>query len=126
MNTKKQFITFIFVGILNTLFGYALYAFFVFIGMTYPIALLTATCLGVLFNFLTIGRFVFDKFDARYFLKFISLYAVLFCLNLQAISYLEQLLHNLYAAGFIAAMPIAMLSFIMNKFVVFRKSYETN
>lgn len=94
--------------------------------MPYSLALFCATCLGVLFNFQTIGRLVFNQLDRRFFVKFISLYAGLFYINLQAIYYLNIELHNAYASGFIAALPIAMLSFILNKFVVFRKNYEKN
>ncbi len=111
---------------LNTLFAYAVYTLFLFIGMPYSIALFFATCLGVLFNFQTIGRLVLNQFDRRFFVKFFGLYAGLFYVNLQAIHYLNMELHNPYASGFIAAIPIAMLSFILNKFVVFRKSHEKN
>jgi len=35
---SKQFFRFIFVGILNTIFGYSVFAFFIFVGMHYSIA----------------------------------------------------------------------------------------
>ena len=58
---KKQIVNFIIVGIFNTLFGYAAYALFIFFGFNYIVAVLLATILGILFNFKTIGKFVFKS-----------------------------------------------------------------
>ena len=51
LNIDWCFIKFIFVGCLNTLFGYGVFAICNFMGFHYTLSTLTATILGVLFNF---------------------------------------------------------------------------
>ena len=58
---SRMFIRFLLVGALNTAFGLGLYCFFVYIGLSYKIAVLLSTVLGVLFNFKTIGSLVFKN-----------------------------------------------------------------
>jgi putative flippase GtrA len=114
------------VGGLNSLFGYSCYAFFVFIGVDYPFALLLSTCIGVLFNFKTTGKIVFANANNDYFLKFVAVYGVVYFFNMALIKLMEIFTDNLYLAGFVAMIPVAILAFVLNKYVVFRERYETN
>jgi putative flippase GtrA len=126
MTTQWQFIAFLFVGGLNTLFGYAMYALFIYLGFDYPVAVLLATCLGVLFNFNTTGKIVFRNFRYGLFYKFVGVYVLLYFLNVAFIKFLHGLSDNLYLDGFLAIIPLAMVSFILNKYFVFRKIHEIN
>ncbi len=117
---KQQFIRFIFIGIMNTTFGYGIYAFFIFLGFDYKIAVLMGTILGVLFNFQTIGRFVFKKYDYKLFFKFLLVYVVTYFLNILFIFILKSFDLNDYISGFIALFPLAIISFLMNKFFVYK------
>ncbi len=126
MKTQQQLVKFILVGGLNTLFGYSCYALFVFMGMSYPLALLLSTCLGALFNFKTIGKMVFANANNERFLKFVAVYAGIYLFNIALIKSLESFTSNLYFAGLIVMIPAAILSFVLNKYVVFRERYETN
>ncbi len=126
MNIKHQAIIFILVGGLNTLFGYSLYAFFIYIGLRYPLAILFSTLLGILFNYRSIGKFVFNYSNHDLFFKFIGVYLIIYLFNLFLIQIVHSLVVNLYFAGFIALPPSATLAFILNKHFVFRKKYETN
>lgn len=125
-SAKKQFIVFLLVGVLNTLFGYSVYALLIFIGLHYSLAVLLSTCLGVLFNFKTIGKIVFKNSNNNLIVKFISVYALLYFLNVSLIKWLSHVSDNLYVTGLMAVVPVAMLAFILNKFFVFRKLYEIN
>jgi putative flippase GtrA len=126
MQTQQQLVKFIMVGGLNTLFGYSCYALFVYLGMPYPVALLLATCLGVLFNFKTTGKLVFASENNDYFLMFVMVYGVVYLFNMALIKFMELFTSNLYLAGFVAAIPAAMMAFVLNKYMVFRERYETN
>ena len=68
------FIKFLAVGVLNTLFGYGIFALLLFIGLHYAVASILATICGVLFNFKTTGTLVFNNNDNRLIFKFISVY----------------------------------------------------
>ncbi|HET9651933.1 MAG TPA: GtrA family protein, partial [Usitatibacter sp.] len=54
-----QFVRFLIVGGVNTLFGYAVFAGLVLAGMPPMPALVLTYVVGVLFNFFTTRRFVF-------------------------------------------------------------------
>ena len=58
---NRKIILFFIIGGINTIFGYAIFAFFLWIDLHYSIAALLSTISGILFNFITFGRFVFDN-----------------------------------------------------------------
>lgn len=118
---EDRFYKFLIIGVLNTIVGYSLYALFIYLGFSYPIAVLFATVLGVLFNFKTIGRVVFgDKGNSRLF-QFIAVYTLIYILNVLGLWGLEYFsIDNKYIAGAILIVPLALLSFFLNKVYVFK------
>lgn len=118
---KNQIYRFILIGILNTSFGYCLYALFIFFGLDYFSALAFATIIGIIFNFQTIGRLVFKQYKHSLILKFLIAYGLVFLVNLVLIKLLISLGFNEYLSGAIAIFPAAALSFILNKFFVFKR-----
>lgn len=118
---QKQIIAFLLVGIANTLFGYFLYAFFLYLGVDYAYSLALATLLGVFFNFQTVGRLVFQSRKNSLVFKFILVYSLVFTINLGFIKGFILLGLNEYASGAIALFPAAALSFLLNKFFVFKR-----
>ena len=116
---NKQFVRFLFIGALNTVFGYAVFSLFLFLGFHYAVASLLATIVGVLFNFLTTGRFVFNNRDHSLLGKFFLVYAVVYGCNVGALKILDALAVNLYLAGALLLLPLALLSYILNKQFVF-------
>ena len=83
--TIERLIRFLAVGILNTAFGYGLYALFVYLGALPELALLVATIIGVIFNFFTTGRLVFRNSDNGLFIRFAAAYASIYVLNALAL-----------------------------------------
>lgn len=118
---KKQIIRFILVGILNTVFGYTVYALFLWIGLTYFWALVLSTMLGVLFNFQTIGRIVFKSHDMRLIFRFFGVYLTVFLFNWLLIKLGLIAGLNAYISGAVAIVPAAAMSFLLNKFFVFNR-----
>lgn len=121
----KKFIRFLFVGVLNTLFGYSIYALFIFIGLHYSLAVFFSTILGILFNFKTIGILVFKNNDNSLIFRFFGVYAINYILNVSALTLLKfSGSDNMYINGLIVVFPLALLSFILNKKFVFVKRKE--
>lgn len=118
---KRQLIKFLMVGILNTIVGYSLYAFFVYLGADYVLAIFFSTVLGVLFNFKTIGRFVFESADNSLLVKFFLAYGVIFIINVAIVSELKDIGLNNYTAGFIAIIVSSAISFVLTKYLIFKK-----
>lgn len=112
---------FILVGILNTIFGYSLFAIFIFLNMHYSLAVFLSTLLGVLFNFKTIGKLVFDSHDNSLIFRFIFVYVLLYLINISCLWFFKiSGFENMYINGFVLLIPLALISFILNKKFVFR------
>ena len=117
----EQFVTFLFVGVLNTLVGYLLYVFFVWVGCNYIFAPLFSTILGVLFNFKTIGVIVFKSHNNRLLGKFFGVYGMVYVCNVLGLKCLDKVgVTNMYIAGAILVLPLALLGFGLNKKWVFK------
>ncbi|MFM6404510.1 MAG: GtrA family protein, partial [Microcystis sp.] len=69
---KSKFVRFLLVGVINTLFGYSVFALMICLGLDYRYSLLIATICGVLFNFKTIGGIVFKDQNNRLLARFIG------------------------------------------------------
>ena len=125
LNNERTFVKFLFVGALNTLFGYSMYALFIFLGLHYSLAVFCSTVLGILFNFKTIGVIVFKNSDNRLIFKFFGVYALIYVLNVSGLTLLKTLgSGNMYINGLILVIPLALLSFLLNKKFVFSKRTE--
>jgi putative flippase GtrA len=118
---NNKFIKFILVGILNTVFGYSLFALFIFLNIHYSLAVFLSTVLGVLFNFKTIGKLVFDSHDNSLIFKFIVVYVLLYLINISCLWFFKiSGFENMYINGFVLLVPLALISFILNKKYVFK------
>lgn len=114
------FIRFVIVGIVNTAFGVGLYCLFIYFGISYRLSVLFSTVLGVLFNFKTIGIFVFKNKDNRLLFRFIASYVIVYFVNIGVI-YLFLRLTSLgdYLGGIMATPIVAIISFFLQKRFVF-------
>jgi putative flippase GtrA len=114
-----QFIRFLLVGGLNTLFGFSVFSAIVYFGGQTWHALLGGNLAGIAFNFFTIGGVVFRDLGFRRIPRFLVAYLGLFAINYQCI----HLLTSIYTLGVTVAQaflapPLAILSYlIMSKFV---------
>jgi putative flippase GtrA len=123
---KHTFIRFLLVGVLNTLFGYLLYASLILIGLKYLLAFSISYVAGVLFNFQTIGKLVFKNKNNKLLFRFVGVYVVLYLLNAEGLRIADALNINIeyktkmLIASAILVVPMAMVSFVLNKIFVFR------
>ena len=77
----NRFIRFVLVGVLNTAFGYGVYALFVLLGAAPQIALLMQFAVGAVWNYFTHARLVFDTTGYRKMPAYLACYAGLYLLN---------------------------------------------
>ena len=107
------------VGLLNTVFGYGVFALLIYLGLSYPVALFLATILGVLFNFKSIGVLVFKSRDNKLIFRFVAVYIVIYFLNLIGLKLLTAIDMNVYYSGAVLLPLMAVVGFIINKRFVF-------
>ena len=117
----NKLIRFLFVGGINTVFGYCLFALLLFIGLHYAIAGFIATVLGILFNFKTYGVLVFKNKNNKLIFKFILVYFITYCIGIFFIWLFSLININHYIALAIITIPNALLGFFLNKKLVFEK-----
>ena len=107
------------VGSINTLFGYSVFALFIFLEFHYAWASFLATVFGVLFNFKTTGILVFQNKDNRLLFRFFGVYGVVYAVNVLMLKVLGEVGLGMYIAGALVIVPLAVLSFVLNKLFVF-------
>ena len=114
-----QWVRFVIVGCMNTVFGYGLYALCFWLWGDYVAATAVTMIGGVLFNYRTIGAVVFAKHHGS-FARFIGCYLLVFALSVMLLKLLDTKGVNPYLAGLIVAFPAALLSFMLLRTCVFR------
>lgn len=116
----KRFIRFVLIGGINTIFSYAVYAVFLFLGFDYVVANFLALAVGILFSFKTQSAFVFYNSDNRLLGRFFICWSFIYLTNIFFIREMLMLGLNAYVAGALAIPPITILSYLTQKFFVFR------
>lgn len=119
---SRQFLMFVLVGLLNTAFGYGVFALLIWAGGRYQAALVVSTIAGVVFNFRTTGRWVFVNRRWAVLPRFFAGYAIILGINIVALGGLIGLGLSSYAGQAVSLPFLVILSFIINKFMVFRRS----
>ena len=123
---SAEFIKFIAIGSLNTLFYYVCYAFLIYFNLSYTLAVLVATSLTSIVSFKSFGTYVFNNRDNKLFYKFALLTLLNYLLNIFFIYILSQYGLSYYLAGLISAIIVALNSFLINKFFIFKKPKVEN
>jgi putative flippase GtrA len=119
---ESKKIRFLAVGVLNTIFGYVTYAVILFIGFPYPVALLLATILGIIFNYFNFKKIFFGHRDWLAFFKFLAVYGAVFGVNTAGLRLLvQEFLINPYLGQIICVPPSLLLSWSLMNYWVFRK-----
>lgn len=117
-----KIVRFFLVAGLNTAFGYAIFAFFIFIGLHYTVAALFGQVIGILFNFRTYGVLVFHNKKYNLLPRFLLIYIITYLCNIGSMYLLKYYLGvNDYVASAIMCIPIGFLGFILNKAFVFER-----
>jgi len=110
------------VGGVNTVFGYSIFAILIFFGFHYSLAVLIATILGVLFNFQSYGRLVFKNHSWYFLSRYITVYILIYFVNLILLLMFDLLVSNLYISGLMVIPFIAYLGYFLNKRYVWKTS----
>lgn len=119
-------VRFLAVGTLNTAFSYAIYAGFLYLGLGYQLANLIALVLGILFSFKTQGQLVFKNTDNRLFGRFLLSWVLVYLGTITLIGRIIALGFDAYTAGALALPFSVALSYLMQKYYVFRTDFKNH
>ena len=105
-------------GIVNTLFGYGIYALLLRLGLWMYAAQLIAHVLGVAFNYFSYSRHVFHDSRASK-LRFVISYGFNYLLGLASLAAASQLIPSSYLAGGVAVLVVSLANYFVLKDLVF-------
>jgi putative flippase GtrA len=112
---------FLLAGLVNTLFGWLIYACLILIGTAPWFALIVGTILGVGFNFFTIGGFVFRNRVKERIPRFVFAYGCIYVFNLICLELFKSLIPSDIWRQLALALPIAAASYLLQSRYVFVK-----
>ena len=119
---SRYFARFLVSGVINTIFGYLVFAFFIFLGCGDFTAPLFAEICAIIFNFNTIGGMVFGDRSKKLFWRFCLVYLTIYIFQVAGLKLFAACgVENRYLSGFILLFPGALLSYNLNKRLVFKK-----
>jgi putative flippase GtrA len=129
---EPQFIRFVLVAVLNTLFGLFINYVFLFIfedllklNHAYVVSNFLATIVSILFNFKTYGILVFKNKDNKLLLRFLTVTLFTYLVNIGGIRLLEYLgSSNNYLNLTIMAIPVGLMNYVLNSKFVYKKKVK--
>lgn len=117
-----RFIRFLIFGGINTALCYGLYALLLFFGLKFQVANLFALIGGLVLSFKLQSTFVFGIKDNRLVVRFVVAWLIIYMANVLLIGWLVGLGLSAYMAGALGIGPIAIISFLIQKYLVFKAS----
>ncbi len=96
-----------------------MFAVFILSHLHYVLAALLGQICGILFNFKTTGTIVFMNKDNRLILRFFGVYLVTYLITIGLLRVFDLYGVSSLVAGAIIVLPVAFLSFSLNKKFVF-------
>lgn len=112
-------IRFLVIGVVNTAFGYAVFATMLFVTNLPNLSIAVATVCGVAFNYFTTSRFVFYS-GAPALFRYIACYAISMLANMTFFSLIFDLSSSKYLSQAIALLPTTLLTYFLLKLFVFK------
>jgi len=119
-----QPIRFLFVGGLNTLVGYGIYALLVYLGVNYLVSNTISTVIGVIHSYLWNRFFTFKSKNKalKEITKFISVYIVSYLIGMFTLFIFKDKLNiSPYIAGLINLVITTLISYFGHKYISFRE-----
>lgn len=121
----KQFILFNLIGIINTLVTYGVYSALLFSGVNFQLALVGEYAVGIIFSFVMNKNITFKHItgnSVHMFLRMILTYVITFGINMGLLTVFVKVLGmNEYIGQFLALGIVSVLSFGLQKLLVFRE-----
>ncbi len=115
----NPFARFIVAGVMNTAFGYCVFVLMLRLVEGPILALTFATILGVAFNFVSIGRMVFDQSNPRLLWRFALVYVIVYSYNAAGLTTLGRLGVPPAVGGLILLPGAVAISWTLNRRFVF-------
>jgi putative flippase GtrA len=118
----EKLIGFVLVGILNTAFGYGVFAALYAVTGWHRVAIVLATVIGVVFNFFTTGRLVFRNAAMGRLVPFALGYGVVLVVNIVLVDAANSVGISPFLGQALALPVTVCLAFVINDRLVFERA----
>lgn len=116
----KQSVRFLCVGLINTLVSFGCFNLFLLLGFHYVFAGFVALAIGVVFSFFSSGGLVFGKLGRWQFVRYLIAWSILYLAYIFVVFLAKKFGGSEFFGGLLATILITPLSFVVQKFIVFR------
>ena len=123
-DNQRQVFRFFVVGIINTIFGFLVYSSFIYVSNSYFLSSAAAMVAGVAFNYRTIKSYVFNSGHKASIWAFVGCYFSVLVVTVLLLEALGSLGADPYLSGFLVSLPMAVVSYFLQKRFVFRKESD--
>ena len=106
-------------GLVNTAFGYGLYALLIWLHVNIFVAQIIAHVCGAAFNYMMFRLHVFRGQQAN-LASYVGTYAFSYVLNLAILAGFHRIIRSDYLAGFLTVVVVSVLNYFILKRFVFR------
>lgn len=117
----NRFLRFLVAGAFNTLLGFAVYSAAILSGTPIWLALMIGLVAGVVFNFFSIGGYVFRDAALVRLPRFVFCYLLVYGVNLQLLGWLSGWVRGDFLPQAILSFPMAVFSYLLMARIVFAK-----
>lgn len=120
---ENKSVRYLFTGLINTVLGYLVFSFLLFLDVSYTLALLLATVSGIVFNYISFGYIVYKKNGGWLgFVKIIISYGITYGLNATGLFIINTYFHISMYFGQIICTPLnILLSWLLINYWVYRE-----
>lgn len=118
-----QWIRFVIVGAANTALSYVIYAGLYAIGLNYRLASLGSIIIGIGVSYVSQGSLVFGNKSISAFGRFVLAWSLIYATHVAIITICIESGISAYWGGIVAFPVSAVLSYLLQKFVVFKNRH---
>ena len=125
MLIDSKFLKFLIVGGFNTALNYLIWAFFIYLGLGYFLATTFSLIIGLVINYKSQAKFVFGGGSNRSFYLYVIGWLIIYLFNVGLLGFLISMGVETYLAGAVLVPVMAVLSFLVLRYIVFRDCAST-
>lgn len=115
----RQVVRFVFWGGINTVFSFAVYCIFIYLGAGIYISSLVGLIAGILFGHYANKRNVFESSKTKTLRRYALIWVGLYLINIGILKHLTSIGFDPYISGAVAGVLLVPASFVLQKFLVF-------
>ncbi len=118
---NSRMVRYVFVGGMNTVFGFAVYALLAPTSLPTWLILIIANVAAISFNFATTGSIVFRDLKLQRIPRFLLIYGIIFLTYLTLIEWLSPMIGGRIMAMAVVVLPVSALNYILQMMFVFKR-----